>query len=254
MWRLLALLAVYLTAASSCPDGMFKCVNEECLPAGLVCDFKKDCKDGSDESFCGSCNFEAHSCGWNSSTKYAWTRQWANVTLVPGQDHTSGSPWGHVMYIDGEQKCSFLTSKAILEYSVAKRAAVGCQLSFWYHIRDETSSIHVVMVRGTAKQELLKTASPTDGWQNARTLIGNRPGGYKLQFSFDCPFFGSTDVMLDDVSFDQCAEGDVPPGSEKLSCHFEKDTCSWYHDYSASILWQRVRGGHQYHQGNDWYD
>ncbi|XP_037131957.1 MAM and LDL-receptor class A domain-containing protein 1 isoform X1 [Syngnathus acus] len=255
MWRLLALLAVYFTAASSCPDGMFKCVNEECISAGLVCDFKKDCKDGSDESVCGSCDFEAHSCGWNSSTKYAWTRQWANVTLVPGQDHTSGSPWGHVMYIDGEQECS-LMSEAILEYSVAKRAAVGCQLSFWYHIRDETSistSIHVVMVRGTAKQELLKTASPTDGWQNARIVIGNRPGGYKLQFSFDCPFFKPTDVMLDDVSFDKCAEGDVPPGSEKLSCHFEKDTCSWYHDYSASILWQRVRGGHQHHQGNGSY-
>ncbi|XP_019751859.1 MAM and LDL-receptor class A domain-containing protein 2 [Hippocampus comes] len=257
MRQLLFLLAAYFAAASSCPDGLFNCVSGECLSSGLVCDFKKDCKDGSDELYCGSCDFEDHSCGWNNTSEYAWTRQWANVTSLPGQDHTSGSPWGHVMYIDGEKRCD-LTSTAILEYYVDKRAPVGCQLSFWYHLHDENSvvsstPINVIMVRGTATQKLLQTQSMTNGWQNARTIIGNRPGGYKLQFSFSCPFFGSTDVMLDDVNFDKCAEGDVPAGSEQLSCHFEKDTCSWYHDYSASVLWQRVRGGFKYPEGNGTY-
>uniref|UniRef100_A0A3Q3KDZ0 MAM domain-containing protein n=1 Tax=Monopterus albus TaxID=43700 RepID=A0A3Q3KDZ0_MONAL len=48
--------------------------------------------------------------------------------------------------------------------------------------------------------------------------------------------------MLDDISFENCAEGDVPIGSDQLSCDFEKDTCSWYHDYTASILWERSNG------------
>ncbi|XP_061652622.1 MAM and LDL-receptor class A domain-containing protein 2 isoform X2 [Phyllopteryx taeniolatus] len=257
MRQLLFVLAVYFVGASLCPDETFKCTTGECLAAGLVCDFKKDCKDGSDEVFCGSCNFEDHSCGWNSTTKYTWTRQWANVTSIPGQDHTSGSPWGYVMYIDSKQKCG-LTSKAVLEYSVEKRAAVGCQLSFWYHIHDESSStsssrINVIMVREMDTHELLNTESTTKGWQNAQTVIGNQPGGYKLQFSFSCPFFASPNVMLDDISFDKCAEGDIPAGSEQLSCHFEEDTCSWYHDYTASILWQRVSGGFLYPQGNGYY-
>lgn len=49
--------------------------------------------------------------------------------------------------------------------------------------------------------------------------------------------------MLDDVSFENCAQGDVPAGSDRLSCDFEKDTCSWYHDYTASLLWERSKGG-----------
>uniref|UniRef100_A0A3Q2NV61 MAM and LDL-receptor class A domain-containing protein 1-like n=1 Tax=Fundulus heteroclitus TaxID=8078 RepID=A0A3Q2NV61_FUNHE len=48
--------------------------------------------------------------------------------------------------------------------------------------------------------------------------------------------------MLDDISFDNCAEGDIPEGSDHLSCDFETDTCSWYHDYTASLLWKRTNG------------
>uniref|UniRef100_A0A3B4UGA7 MAM domain-containing protein n=1 Tax=Seriola dumerili TaxID=41447 RepID=A0A3B4UGA7_SERDU len=48
--------------------------------------------------------------------------------------------------------------------------------------------------------------------------------------------------MLDDISFDNCGEGDVPAGSDQLSCDFENDTCSWYHDYTASLLWERTSG------------
>ncbi|XP_057713068.1 MAM and LDL-receptor class A domain-containing protein 1 [Corythoichthys intestinalis] len=158
------------------------------------------------------------------------------------------------MFFDGKQ-CGFST-KAVLEYSVEKKGAVGCQLRFSYHIHDEksdksSSPIHVTMVRGTATYELLKTETVTDGWQDAQTVIGNQPGGYKLQFSFSC--YESTDAMLDDVKFEKCAEGDIPAVSEQLSCNFEDDTCSWYHDYEASILWQRVKGGFPHHEGNGYY-
>lgn len=49
--------------------------------------------------------------------------------------------------------------------------------------------------------------------------------------------------MLDDIKFENCADGDVPEGSDQLSCSFDKDICSWYPDYTASILWKRDENG-----------
>lgn len=45
------LFTVLLVIVSS--DGEFNCTSGEHLSAGRVCDFKKDCEDGSDEEFCG---------------------------------------------------------------------------------------------------------------------------------------------------------------------------------------------------------
>lgn len=44
---------VLLVIVSSCTDGEFSCTSGQCVPAPLVCDFKEDCEDGSDEEFCG---------------------------------------------------------------------------------------------------------------------------------------------------------------------------------------------------------
>ncbi|XP_071348966.1 MAM and LDL-receptor class A domain-containing protein 2 isoform X2 [Trachinotus anak] len=223
---------------------MFPCKSGECLPAQLVCDFKEDCIDGSDEEFCGSCDFEHHTCGWNdtSPSSKRWRRQMANITLIPGNDHTTGTSWGHVMHIHLN---STSYSSAILEYSVDKTAAMGCQMSFWYHIYANQSSssvrLKVKMLRGTVAKDLLEN-SKTDSWENASVFIGNQPGGYKLLFSLDLYTSQPKDVMLDDISFDSCGEGDVPAGSDQLSCDFEKDTCSWYPDYTASLLWDRTDG------------
>lgn len=56
----------------------------------------------------------------------------------------------------------------------------------------------------------------------------------------------TTDVMLDDIKFEYCAEGDVPEGSDQLSCDFEENTCSWYHDYTASMLWEEGIGQQEF--------
>nr|XP_020490862.1 MAM and LDL-receptor class A domain-containing protein 1-like isoform X1 [Labrus bergylta] len=253
MKEVFVLLSVLLVIASSRTDEEFSCKSKECLPARAVSDFKRDCKDRSDEEFCGSCDFELHSCGWNDTSdgSYRWRRQMANVTLIPGQDHTTGSQSGHVMHVDGKQG-NFL-SKAILEFSVSNQAALGCQISFWYHIYDNKSSsssspLTLTMVRGSLITTLdTISKSHTDDWEKSTAFLGNQPGGYKLQFSFSQPFLEVKDVMLDDIIFEYCLEGDVPAGSDRLSCDFEDNSCSWYHDYTASLLWKRSDGG--YDQG-----
>ena len=63
----------------------------------------------------------------------------------------------------------------------------------------------------------------------------------QLLFSFIRSYYGPNEIMLDDVSFENCGEADVPTGSDQLSCDFEKDTCSWYHDKTASIPWERTK-------------
>ncbi|XP_047444387.1 MAM and LDL-receptor class A domain-containing protein 2 isoform X2 [Mugil cephalus] len=248
MKHLFILLSVLFVIVSSCPDGEFKCKSGGCLPTRLVCDFKSDCADGSDEEFCGSCNFDHHSCGWKnaSDSTYSWRRQMANITLIPGQDHTTGSPWGHVMHVDANHSAR-LFERAKLEYSVDHLAALGCQISFWYHIHEfspsYSASLELTLVRGQDVKKILQISkSKTDVWENATAFIGNQPGGYKLLFTFNPPFMVNKDVMLDDINFEYCAENDVPAGSENLSCDFEMDTCSWYRDYTTSLLWKRTKG------------
>lgn len=64
----------------------------------------------------------------------------------------------------------------------------------------------------------------------------------QLVFSVDPTFIGEQDIMLDDITMTDCAEGDIPAASDQLSCDFEKDTCSWYHDQSTEIKWRREDG------------
>ncbi|XP_046883115.1 MAM and LDL-receptor class A domain-containing protein 1-like [Hypomesus transpacificus] len=202
-----------------------------------------DCDDGSDEEFCGSCDFEGHSCGWNDTSKdvYRWRLERANVTSVPGHDHTTGSPRGHVIGVNGTQETS-IYSEAILEYYVDKPGALGCQIRFWYHIQGErspTSHLYLKMVRQTEPKELVKISKDrTNGWENSTAFLGNQPGGFKLVFSTKPPLYPK-DVMLDDIHFESCWEGDEPAGSDVLTCDFEKDTCAWYRDHTAALMWER---------------
>ncbi|MED6241113.1 hypothetical protein ATANTOWER_028659 [Ataeniobius toweri] len=260
MKQTLVLLTVLWTIISCCPSGNFNCTSGECVPSPIGCDFKEDSKCGSDKEFCGSCDFENHSCGWKntSDSSYSWKWQMANITSIPGQDHTIGSPWGHVMYIDGKQAGFF--KQANLEYPVNQSAALACQISFWYHIYEESpssislSDLEVKMVRGTDVRELLRISKmKTNGWENATVFIGNQPGGYKLLFSYNPSVMEYKDVMLDDIRFENCVEGDFPEGPYHLSCSFEKDTCSWYHDYTASLLWKRMKGAYGDPIGNGYF-
>ncbi|CAL9689267.1 unnamed protein product [Knipowitschia caucasica] len=239
MWTSATVLSVFLVAASVCCI----CSCAECASSGLVCDFKKDCEDGSDEEFCGSCDFEAHSCGWNNTGDqlYTWRRQMANSSVVPGFDHTTGTPTGFVMQIHVKEGASMFP-KAVLEFSVNNELGLGCSVSFWYHIynTDTYSKLNMVMLRGSTVKDLLSISKKnTKGWENATVFIGNQPKGFKLQFVSPRPFMGSNNIKLDDILFNNCAKNDIPPGSDQLSCDFEQDTCSWYHDYSSSLVWTR---------------
>lgn len=64
----------------------------------------------------------------------------------------------------------------------------------------------------------------------------------QLLFSVAPTFIGTQDIMLDDITLMSCTEEDIPPGSDQLSCDFEENTCGWYIDQSASLIWERTKG------------
>ncbi|XP_050961124.1 MAM and LDL-receptor class A domain-containing protein 2 isoform X2 [Labeo rohita] len=242
--RALFLLLLVSMGSASCPDGQFQCIDSEaCIPMEQVCDFHPNCADGSDEEFCGSCDFEEHACGWHESShdEYKWRREMANISAIPGVDHTTGSPWGGVMHIEGEDPD--IWSEAKLEYTLSQATELGCKFSFWYHLHDaaDTSSFFSLsLITNTSSVKLWSIRKgQTNGWENASFLLGNCPLGSKLSFLVEPVYIGNQDVMLDDITLTDCAKGDIPAGSDQLSCDFEKDVCSWYNDQSAELQWKR---------------
>ncbi|KAL7879926.1 hypothetical protein SRHO_G00021800 [Serrasalmus rhombeus] len=116
----------------------------------------------------------------------------ANISSIPGVDHTTGSPWGQVMQVDGEDPAMF--SKAILERTFIQSTALGCQIrcsrgllsplfSFWYHLHDPIGlSSHFALSMVTNGSSLVLweiKKGQTDGWVNASVRLGNRPEGFK---------------------------------------------------------------------------
>ncbi|XP_048866511.1 MAM and LDL-receptor class A domain-containing protein 1 isoform X9 [Brienomyrus brachyistius] len=240
------LWGLHVTAVHRCLEGEFQCASQECVSQENVCDYHSDCTDGSDEEFCGSCNFDLHSCGWKdvSSSFYRWRLEMANVSSEPGVDHTTGSPFGSIMHVEGSNPSPL--SKAQLETVLHKPTAIGCHITFWYHLFDSIGlssevSLHVTTNSSLQKLWEIKKAQ-TRGWENVTVHIGNRAAGSKLQFMVSPTFIGDQDVALDDVQLLDCSERDIPAGSSRLSCSFEADACAWYNDQGSPASWERVIG------------
>ncbi|XP_058250824.1 MAM and LDL-receptor class A domain-containing protein 1 [Hemibagrus wyckioides] len=232
-----------LLALATCSAGQFQGVLQNHVS------YKKACAsytDGLNPEFCGSCNFEKDACGWKniSTDTFQWRLEKANISSIPGVDHTTGTPWGQVMHAEGENVGIF--SKAILEFSFPQETALWCQISFWYHLHDPygiSSHFALSLVTNGSSMVLWEIKQgQTNGWVNATVRIGNHPKGSKMLFSIDPNFIGNQDIMLDDITLMDCAEGDIPEDSDQLSCDFENNMCGWYIDQSASLIWERSNG------------
>ncbi|XP_041094433.1 apical endosomal glycoprotein [Polyodon spathula] len=62
-------------APSRCNQGQFECRNGRCVDHNLVCDFRLDCSDQSDEMDCGNATFDVSDGGWrdHSAGRLEWT-------------------------------------------------------------------------------------------------------------------------------------------------------------------------------------
>ncbi|KAK8763756.1 hypothetical protein V5799_033635 [Amblyomma americanum] len=59
-----------------CDEKEFYCAdNDQCISVNEVCDFKKDCRNGADESRCGACDFATDMCGLQNeyrNARFGW--------------------------------------------------------------------------------------------------------------------------------------------------------------------------------------
>ncbi|XP_053484115.1 MAM and LDL-receptor class A domain-containing protein 2 isoform X3 [Ictalurus furcatus] len=249
-------LSFLLLAFATCSTGQFIKVR----------DISARYTDGPDQKFYGSCDFEKDACGWKDISKdgFRWRLEKANINSIPGVDHTTGTPWGQVMHVEGKNPGIF--SKAVLEFSFPQHTALACHINFWYHLHDPIGiSSHFALSLDTYGSSVVLweiKQGQTSGWVNTAVGIGNRPEGTKLLFSVKPTYIGTQDIMMDDITLMDCAEGDIPAGSEKLSCDFERDTCGWYLDQSANLTWERTKGqnpfdnqgpGHDQTTGSGYY-
>ena len=102
-----------VTTQNPCGSANYMC-DSGCIDSTKVCDFHNDCKDGTDEQNCGTCDFERTDpltgtpsmCGWHDIGygKKQWTVVSAVVTLtrssyLPRRDGNNNST-GKFLIID----------------------------------------------------------------------------------------------------------------------------------------------------------
>ncbi|KFM71818.1 Apical endosomal glycoprotein, partial [Stegodyphus mimosarum] len=97
-----------------CKYSEFTCASKnQCIPRSQICDFKEDCTDGSDEHFCGQCDFHEDMCGLSNMetwTRFRWERKHVenfpltqNAT-VPSTD-SQGNPEGYFVVLTEGKYC-----------------------------------------------------------------------------------------------------------------------------------------------------
>jgi hypothetical protein len=154
-----------------------------------VCNFKNDCADKSDEAMCGPCDFESGLCGWTdlSNGKYNFSRHAATqnhgAIWGPPDDHTSGAPSGHYVFVEGTQ--GVFLSKAILHSPSLPPAAKTCEMYFYYDMFGPNVGILIVtaIVNNTRVNLNVIRGNQGRGWHKGTAYIGKQLGAINSRFT-----------------------------------------------------------------------
>uniref|UniRef100_T1J3D5 MAM domain-containing protein n=1 Tax=Strigamia maritima TaxID=126957 RepID=T1J3D5_STRMM len=243
------------TVPTVCMEGQFACGDDTCIPKTSVCNFEKDCKDGSDEDNCGTCDFEDGECGWADSSvgMYRWkkTQGLLGTTSSPVSTRhrrsTNKSKW--LMSVVRTTNAYSAIPNAYLESAVLGSTATTCKFIFEYHTKDIDGKFKLNvrnLAKGLEKTIAILNNSENENWIKLTIPLGGFQPGYQIVFEADVTrgHFESDvpDFAVDDIQFINCsavAEMTNPTYSD-LNCTFENgNTCNWYQELAADALnWQ----------------
>uniref|UniRef100_A0A8C4RR26 MAM and LDL receptor class A domain containing 1 n=1 Tax=Erpetoichthys calabaricus TaxID=27687 RepID=A0A8C4RR26_ERPCA len=184
----------------------FMCANKQCIDSHLVCDYKADCDDGSDEVDCGKQTVKRQVCGHGQVRASDW--DWERSETRPPEV----TPCDHVTCPGGKGRFIYINSVAQKEGSVAIistwaqfPASVGmCHVRFFYYMHGskQIRTLKVYTATDAGMNLLMWSTSGNQGgtWKYANIIVSNyKP--FRVTFVAEVGVDGDTDIALDDISF-----------------------------------------------------
>ncbi|XP_067052699.1 deleted in malignant brain tumors 1 protein-like isoform X2 [Acropora muricata] len=207
--------------------------NKKCITHGQLCDFTKDCWDGSDELDCDNytrCDFnDTQLCGWLqvSNDQMDWSRNKGSTPsgyTGPSSDH-NGNPSAYYLYMEvsgrqgGEKAAMLVTPRFNGDYSGR------CKVRFYYHMKGiGIGALRVIATdrysRRTMWSREFHQGSP---WMRAEVQLANLSSSFQVYFEGEHKgFTAHGDIAIDDVSFTpECR----PTPHENVSCTQDNFPC-----------------------------
>ncbi|XP_025786771.1 MAM and LDL-receptor class A domain-containing protein 1 [Puma concolor] len=227
-----------------CPEATdFLCHDNKCVASHLVCDYKPDCSDRSDEAHCGqytstmgSCNFETTSGNWTTACSLIQDSQddldWAIGSRIPAEalspdfDHTPGSGQ-HFLYVNSSGPKEGYTAR--ITTSQYFPASLGvCTVRFWFYMVDPRNmgilKVYTIEESGLNILVWSVIGDKRTGWMYGYVPLSSN-SAFKVAFEADLA--GSEDVFiaLDDISFTpECVFGG-PVAPQPSPCEADQFSC-----------------------------
>ncbi|XP_077010524.1 MAM and LDL-receptor class A domain-containing protein 1 isoform X2 [Tamandua tetradactyla] len=227
-----------------CPEATdFLCHNKKCIASHLVCDYKADCADSSDEALCsrytstpGSCNFEASPGPWTTACGLTQGPQgdldWvigSSFSLEAGSldsDHTPGSG-RHFLYVSSLGGKEGYTARVTTSASFPASLGV-CAARFWFYMVDprKTGILKVYTIEESGLNLLVWSVvgSRGSGWTYGHVSLSSH-SPFKVAFEADVDGAKDIFIALDDISFTpECVSGG-PVAPQPSSCAADQFSC-----------------------------
>lgn len=202
-----------------CQGWQFQCGDNSCIAKIKVCNFKQDCKDGSDEKQCPTdCTFEGSqgNCGYNETAidGFDWRVGSGGDTsslVAPSVDATTQDQNGHFLYInDNTGGHPGVSKKAQVSSPTYTVANGNCKVTFAYYFNGQTlGTLYMYILEQSVKTQLWRLSGYSgrksdDQWHKVTVGIGHRSSPFNLIFTeVSSTYNGAT--AIDNIQFTDCS-------------------------------------------------